>query len=63
MMKKAICEGAALRKTGDKYLPSYLIYAKFKNEIFHILFAIDEPNKNVRIIITTYRPDKEKWGK
>jgi len=25
----------------DKYLPSYLIYSKYQDKIFHVLFALD----------------------
>jgi hypothetical protein len=41
----------------DKYLPSYLILA---NDTFHILFAVDVPADNLRIV-TAYRPDPEEW--
>ncbi|MBM4176443.1 MAG: DUF4258 domain-containing protein [Ignavibacteria bacterium] len=44
----------------DKYLPSYLVYSKHNNVIFHILFAVEEKNNNVRVI-TSYKPDNEKW--
>lgn len=44
----------------DKYLPSYLIWTRHQDEVFHILFAIDANNTNVRII-TAYRPDPNKW--
>lgn len=45
---------------GDKYLPSYLIYAKSGKEVFHIHVAIDQENDNIRII-TAYRPTPDKW--
>ncbi len=45
----------------DKYLPSFLVYATYKGNIFHILFAVDRINNNVRII-TAYKPDKLKWN-
>ncbi len=45
----------------DKYMPSYLIYTKYENSIFHILFAVDVENKNVRVV-TSYRPDPEEWS-
>jgi len=44
----------------DKYLPSYLVYSKYQQIIFHILFAIDVEADNVRII-TTYRPNPQNW--
>lgn len=46
----------------DKYLPSYLIYAKYQDRIFHIQIAVDIENNNI-IIVTAYKPTKEKWGK
>ncbi|MEK6657178.1 MAG: DUF4258 domain-containing protein [Nitrospirota bacterium] len=44
----------------DKYLPSYLIYAKYIEQIIHIQIATDIENDNVRII-TTYKPSLDKW--
>lgn len=44
----------------DKYLPSYLVYAESNEEIFHIHFAVDQENDNVRVI-TAYRPTEDKW--
>lgn len=44
----------------DKYSPSYLIYAIYKGNIFHILIATDLIDRNVRII-TAYQPTLEKW--
>jgi hypothetical protein len=41
----------------DKYLPSYLVLAA---EAFHVLFAIDIRNDNVRVV-TAYRPDPNEW--
>ena len=46
----------------DKYLPSYLIYAKDKGKIFHIQIAVDFLNNNIRII-TAYKPTLDKWEK
>ncbi len=46
----------------DKYLPSYLIYAVHQNQVFHILFAVDAKENNVRVV-TVYRPDIKKWHK
>ena len=44
----------------DKYLPSYLIYTEHAGECYHILFATDVENKNVRIV-TSYRPSELEW--
>ena len=44
----------------DKYLPSYLIYAKSGNVIFHIHFAIDRLHDNIRMV-TAYKPSFDKW--
>jgi hypothetical protein len=44
----------------DKYLPSYLVCSEHHGDIFHILFAVDVEDENVRII-TTYRPSLEEW--
>ena len=44
----------------DKYLPSYLVYAEYQGDIFHILFAVDLEGVNVRIV-TAYRPNSEEW--
>jgi hypothetical protein len=46
----------------DKYLPSYLVYAKNKNEVIHILFATDFENETIKII-TAYKPTLDKWLK
>ncbi|HSY50959.1 MAG TPA: DUF4258 domain-containing protein [Thermoanaerobaculia bacterium] len=40
----------------DKYLPSYLVLGTG----FHILFAIDMGDDNVRVV-TAYRPDPDEW--
>jgi hypothetical protein len=45
----------------DKYLPSYLIRAESEEAVFHVLFAADVPNRNVRIV-TAYRPDPIEWS-
>ena len=34
----------------DKYLPSYLVLSKYKDKVFHVLFAVDVEENNVRII-------------
>ena len=44
----------------DRYLPSYLVRASCDDCVFHILFAVDIQNTNVRII-TAYYPDQESW--
>ncbi len=44
----------------DKYLPSYLIYSKYRNCVFHILFVADVEGDNVRIV-TAYCPNPDKW--
>jgi len=44
----------------DKYLPSYLVYATVGNEVFHVLFAVDVPAEQVRVI-TAYRPEPGAW--
>jgi hypothetical protein len=44
----------------DKYLPSYLVLARHKGEAFHVLFATDAAEENVRII-TAYRPSLDEW--
>ena len=46
----------------DKYFPSYLVYSKFKGKIFHILFAVDVKDDNIRIV-TAYYPNLEEWEK
>ena len=46
----------------DKYLPSYLVWSKYNDEIFHILFGVDVEEQNVRIV-TAYRPDPFVWTK
>ena len=44
----------------DKYLPSYLVLARYGGDAFHVLFAADVPGDNVRVI-TAYRPDPREW--
>jgi len=46
----------------DKYLPSYLIYSQHQGVVFHILFAVDVPGDNVRVV-TAYYPNAEEWEK
>ena len=44
----------------DKYLPSYLVYSRYRDRIFHVLFAVDIEEDNVRIV-TAYYPDPGEW--
>ncbi len=44
----------------DKYLPSYLVFAKHEGAAFHVLFAADVEGDNVRVV-TAYRPGPEDW--
>jgi hypothetical protein len=44
----------------DKYLPGYLVWSRYNDEIFHILFGVDIKGNNVRVI-TSYRPDPGEW--
>ncbi|CAN2048870.1 DUF4258 domain-containing protein [Candidatus Magnetomoraceae bacterium gMMP-13] len=44
----------------DKYFPSYLIYSRYQDQIFHVLFGVDVVGDNVRII-TAYYPHLQKW--
>ncbi len=44
----------------DKYLPSYLVQASTAGNAFHVLFAADVEDDNVRIV-TAYRPDLNHW--
>jgi len=44
----------------DKYFSSYLVYSQYQNKIFHILFAVDIEEDNVRVI-TAYYPEIEEW--
>ncbi len=46
----------------DKYFPSYLVYSYFQDKIFHVLFAVDIEEDNVRVV-TAYYPDPEEWKK
>jgi len=45
----------------DKYLPSYLIYAKDSDFVFHLVVAVDETS-NCITVVTAYKPTLEKWG-
>ena len=44
----------------DKYFPSYLVYSQYQDEIFHVLFAVDVEEDNVRVI-TAYYPEIKEW--
>jgi hypothetical protein len=44
----------------DKYLPSYLVFSRQEDIVFHVLFAVDVAAENVRVI-TAYRPNPEEW--
>ena len=44
----------------DKYLPSYLVWARSGRGAFHALFAVDVNGDNVRIV-TAYRPNPDEW--
>jgi len=44
----------------DKYLPSYLVLARRASARFHVLFAADVEEDNVRVV-TSYRPDPNEW--
>ena len=47
--------------TEDKYLPSYLVFSRYHDIVFHILFAADVRDNNVRIV-TAYYPDHTHWN-
>ena len=44
----------------DKYLPSYLVLAHDCSGAFHVLFATDIAEENVRVV-TAYRPSADEW--
>jgi hypothetical protein len=44
----------------DKYLASYLVLARWGDDAFHVLVAVDVPDDNIRIV-TAYRPDAGEW--
>lgn len=46
----------------DKYLPSYLIYAEYKNQIIHFQIAANFEDETI-IIVTAYKPTLDKWEK
>ncbi len=45
----------------DKYLPSYLVFARSQGSVFHVLFAVDVTDDNVRVV-TAYAPDPGQWS-
>lgn len=45
----------------DKYMPSYLIFARHGGTILHLLFATDTANCNVRLV-TAYHPNSAVWN-
>ena len=45
----------------DKYLPSYLVFARKGKTVFHVLFAVDVAEENVRVV-TAYHPRPEEWS-
>ena len=45
---------------GDKYLPSYLVFSRYQDKVFHVLFAVDVEEDNVRVV-TTYYPNLDEW--
>ena len=44
----------------DKYLPSFLVYTRYKDQIIHIQIAVDVEN-NLVTIVTAYKPSLDKW--
>jgi hypothetical protein len=44
----------------DKYLPSYLVFSRYKDRVFHALFAVDIERDNVRVV-TAYYPSLDEW--
>lgn len=45
---------------GDRYLPSYLVLGRSAGEAFHVLFAVDLEEGNVRVV-TAYCPNVGEW--
>lgn len=45
----------------DKYLPSYLVFARHQGMVFHVLFAVDVAGDHVRMV-TAYVPSPNKWN-
>lgn len=44
----------------DKYFPSYLLRSEYEESVFHVLFAADVEDDNVRVI-TAYYPNPYEW--
>jgi YgiT-type zinc finger domain-containing protein len=44
----------------DNFLPCYVVYSEYRDSTFHIIFAIDEEDDNVRVL-AAYRPNKDTW--
>lgn len=44
----------------DKYLPSYLVFSRYEDRVFHALFAVDIEGDNVRVV-TAYYPSLDEW--
>ena len=44
----------------DKYLPSFLVYARSGSLVIHALFAVDIEGDNVRVV-TAYSPNLVEW--
>ncbi len=44
----------------DKYFPSYLVLGQHGGSGFHVLFATDVEDGNVRVV-TAYHPDPTDW--
>ena len=70
LRERGITREAVLAATGemevveaypkDKYLPSYLVLCMAGEMPLHVLFAVDVPGENVRIV-TAYPPDPAEW--
>ena len=44
----------------DKYLPSYLVWFRYEEAVYHAVFAADVAGQDVRVV-TAYRPNPEQW--
>ena len=44
----------------EKDLPTYLLCAVHETRAFHIVFAVDVRNKNIRVV-TAYYPNPDTW--